>query len=420
MMKLFALYFVMSTSCLGTAYATPVDNVWLTLGEPAYRLLQQINPNVQSQAVRETRYPQFADSSPDRVHVVAASLAERDALAQAVHRELHHCGGFVAHASLAEALNWLDPPALVSTRPGYGIDQQARVLPMLAQVSDSRIGADIQTLSAFHNRYYNGTYGAQAADWLAAQWQALATGRSDIHVEKVYRGTDAMPSVILRIDGTSLPEQILVLGGHLDSVNWSAGGSHNARRAPGADDDASGVAGVTEVLRAIVALDFHPQRSIHLMAYSGEEFGLLGSADVAASYASGQRDVVGVLQMDMTNFKGSTADIILVDDYTDAQQNAFLAQLSSHYLPELSVAHTLCGYACSDHASWTQYGYAASFPFEAAFGEDNPWIHTTQDTWANSGSQALHARKFTRLALAWLGELSEEGLNLIFADDFDN
>ena len=409
--------------CFGTARAAAPDDVWLSLGEPAYRLLQQINPQVRVQASAEIENRAPAGVTSESVLVVRASLAERDALASAVHRDLHHCGGFVAHASLADALAWLEPPhlAITPTRPGYQIDQQVRVLPMLADVSDSRIGADIQSLSAFQNRYYNGTHGADAADWLVAQWQSIAAGRSDIHVIKVYRETDLMPSVVLSVDGTNLPEQILVLGAHLDSVNWMdrGGASHSNARAPGADDDASGVAGLTEVLRAIVAQDFLPQRSIRLMAYSGEEFGLYGSGFLATDYANNLRDVVGVLQMDMTNYNGSAADITIIDDYTDAQQNAFLEQLVENYLPSLQVAHSMCNYGCSDHASWTQRGYAASFPFEAAFHEDNPWIHSTGDTWANSGSQAQHARKFTQLALAWLVELSEEGTDRIFVSGFE-
>ncbi len=408
----------------GSARAASPDGVWLTLGDPAYRLLQRINPQTRIQAshVAEGRGALIGESKS--VFVVHATFDERDALAAAVHTDLHHCGGFVAHDSMADALSWLEPPnlAFTPTRPGYDIDQHVRVLPMLANVSDTRIGADIQSLSAFQNRYYNGSHGADAADWLVTQWQLIAAGRSDIHVTKVYRGTDLMPNVVLSIDGTDLPEQILVLGAHLDSVNWrDAGGvPHRNERAPGADDDASGVAGLSEVLRAIVAHDFHPQRTVQLMAYSGEEFGLYGSSYLAASYASNQRDVVGVLQLDMTNYNGSDADITIIDDYTDAEQNGFLEQLVANYLPSLLVAHSECDYGCSDHASWTQQGYAASFPFEAAFGEDNPWIHSSGDTWVNSGSQALHARKFTRLALAWLAELSQEPTDRIFASDFDN
>lgn len=404
----------------GCACATPPQTVWLTLGEPAWQLLERIDPGVRPRAVRPLQ--RNATLAVENVRVVQVSLGERNRLAAAVHRQLHHCGGFVAHRSLADALAWLAPAplAFTPTRPSYVIAASPQVLPMLADVSASRIGSEIRALSAFQNRYYDSVYGAQAADWLANQWQTIAAGRSDIHVDKVYYGNAAMPSVVLSIDGTALSDQVLVLGAHLDSINWQDRGGLplGQGRAPGADDDASGVAGLTEVLRVLVAHGFQPQRSIRLMAYTGEENGLYGSGQLASDYASRKVDVVGVLQLDMTNYQGSTADIVLVDDSTDAQQNAFLEDLVAYYLPDLDTASTNCGYACSDHASWTQRGYAASFPFEAVMGQDNPYFHSSQDTWASSGSQALHARKFTRLALAWLLELAGED-GVIFADGFD-
>jgi leucyl aminopeptidase len=48
-------------------------------------------------------------------------------------------------------------------------------------------------------------------------------------------------------------------------------------------------------------------------------------------------------------------------------------------------------------------------PFEAAMGEDDPYIHTANDTYANSGNQADHALKFARMALAYAVELGSDG-----------
>lgn len=413
---------------IGSVHAAPQDTVWLSLGEPAWRLLQQIEPAAEPLLTRPLQAPSPADGggAPPTLRLVEVSSSQRDALARAVHRQLHHCGGFFAHDSLIEALAWITSPPLgfTPTRPAYHINQQALVQPMLADVSATRIAADILDLSAFHNRYYDSWYGAKAADWLVSQWHAIAAGRSDISVSEVYRtgAGDAMPSVVLKIEGRRTPAQVVVLGGHLDSINWNDrddGVPLGLGRAPGADDDASGIAAITEALRVLVAHGYRPARSIHLMAYSGEERGLYGSKFIAADYASRQVDVVGVLQLDMTNYAGSSDDIYLISDNTDNQQNAFLEQLVATYLPVLTVADTYCGYACSDHASWDVRGYAASFPFEAAMGQDNPNIHTSHDTLANSGGDALHARKFTRLALAWLVELGGNG-DVIFADGFEH
>lgn len=46
-------------------------------------------------------------------------------------------------------------------------------------------------------------------------------------------------------------------------------------------------------------------------------------------------------------------------------------------------------------------------PFEAKLGDDNPYIHSSQDTYANVGNQSAHALKFSRLALAFAVELGD-------------
>ena len=199
-------------------------------------------------------------------------------------------------------------------------------------------------------------------------------------------------------------DETVVVGAHLDSI-LSFGISEKAR-APGADDDASGVASMTEAVRAIIASGHRPRRTIHVIAYAAEEVGLRGSQDIARQFKQAGRKVAGVLQLDMTNYKGAANDIYLFTDYTNAQQNAFIAQLVGAYLPESKVGYDKCGYGCSDHASWHAHGYPASMPFESSFARDNPYIHTAKDTFANSGGQTVHALKFARLAAAYMVELS--------------
>lgn len=92
-------------------------------------------------------------------------------------------------------------------------------------------------------------------------------------------------------------------------------------------------------------------------------------------------------------------------DYTDSKQNAFLSELVSAYLPGLKLGYDKYGYACSDHASWQALGFPASMLFESSLVRGNPAIHTTKDTYANSGGQAAHALKFARLVAAFAVEL---------------
>jgi leucyl aminopeptidase len=235
----------------------------------------------------------------------------------------------------------------------------------------------------------------------------MAAGRSDVTVTQFTHTGYPQKSVILTINGTDNASEVVVLGAHLDSIN--ASGTTETTRAPGADDDASGVASLTEALRVMLAANYKPRRTIKFIGYAAEEVGLRGSQDIAAWHKTNNVNVVGVMQLDMTNYKGSPSDIYMYTDYTDSAQNDFVVKLIQTYQPTLTIGYDKCGYGCSDHASWTAQGYWSSMPFETAFTQDNPYIHSANDTYANMGSQADHALKFARLGLTFAMELGSDG-----------
>ncbi len=391
---------------MATSSAAAASSTWLTVGETAYRQLKQEGHKV---TIRANRAALPADASgAENVYVLEVPAREFPRIAGTLHRKLRHCGGFMYHTSESEALRVLEaiPGATVATRPSYVIAHQSTVEPLLQQMEEARIAQTIGKLSSFVNRYYTSVHGIEASNWLRQAWSDLANGHDGVSVTQFAHASYGQRSVIATIAGSDQAAQVVVLGAHLDSINMTS--SRAGAVAPGADDDASGVAGLTEVLRVLVASNYRPRRSIKLIAYAAEEVGLRGSQDIARDFRKNKVDVVGVLQLDMTNFKGSGKDIYLISDYTDSRQNAFLAQLIDTYLPALTVGSERCGYACSDHAAWHALGFAASMPFEALTGEDNPAIHTRNDTFANSGNQAAHALKFTRMAAAYAVELGSE------------
>jgi leucyl aminopeptidase len=331
-----------------------------------------------------------------------------DELSHLVHQEFRSCGGFVRHQSLAEAedaMARLRAPQPQHLALPFSIDQPALASNLAGQVSEANLLATITSLSTnFPNRYHAHHAIHQSATWIRDQWAALAAGRPDVTVEMFsHGGITPQPSVILTIPGSDLPGEYVILGGHQDSTR-SGCSTSSACVAPGADDDASGIAVLTEAIRIAMASDFQPQRTVQFMAYAAEEVGLVGSADIASIYSSQGRNVLAVLQQDMTAYDGSAQDIYLYTNQTDPELNAFFADLIETYQPGLGWANSACSYACSDHASWTSHGYRASFAFEAAFGQHNPQIHTGNDTVATIGNSAAHAAKFARLAVAFMVE----------------
>ncbi|MEK8031422.1 M20/M25/M40 family metallo-hydrolase [Ideonella sp. DXS29W] len=406
----------LATCFMASAHAGPM--VWASMGEDAYRFLRRAGADLQQVEPFSVsiRAPQADGRVGRRDETVYLMQVDEDALPQLsrdVHEKLGNCAGFMVHATRAEgrqAVQGFREAAQRGVKPliSYAIDNDAEVTPLLSQIQESNIRATIEQLSTgYKNRYYTTSGGVSASDQLAASWRALAGSRTDVTVSQFTHPSWPQKSVILEIKGTTNPGKIVVIGGHLDSILLS--GTNENSIAPGADDDASGVASLQEAMRVLLSSGYKPKRTLQFMAYAAEEVGLRGSQGIATDYKNKGKKVVGVLQLDMTNYQGSSSDITMITDYTNSAQNKFVKDLAAHYLPTLKVNEDRCGYACSDHASWTNKGYVASFPFEAPLANDNKLIHTSNDTLAKSGNNANHALKFSKLALAYLVELGSDG-----------
>ncbi|PIP84905.1 MAG: leucyl aminopeptidase [Elusimicrobia bacterium CG_4_9_14_3_um_filter_62_55] len=323
-----------------------------------------------------------------------------------MHEKFNRCGGFFAHETREQAETDLAAPASAGSGD-YSIDRKEIVEPMVKLVDEREMETTISNLSGFNNRYYTSGTGVAAASWIKDRWNVAAAGRRDISVELHAHPGWSQPSVIATVKGNRNGGEVVVLGGHLDSIAGWYGGAN--ARAPGADDNASGIAVLTEALRVLAASGYKPDRTIQFIGYAAEEVGLRGSKEIAEEYKNGGVGVVGVAQFDMTNFAGSGSQIFLVDDYTNPAQNAFMGRLIDAYVG-VGWSTTRCGYACSDHASWTRAGFPASIPFESSKEGMNSNIHTARDTLANSGGNAKHASHFAKLAVAYMVELGKGGL----------
>ncbi len=89
-----------------------------------------------------------------------------------------------------------------------------------------------------------------------------------VELETEYQDKDLMGyNTIAEIPGTDLKDEIVMLGGHLDS--WHSG--------TGATDNGAGVAVAMEVVRILQALNLKPRRTIRIGLWTGEEQGLFGS-----------------------------------------------------------------------------------------------------------------------------------------------
>ncbi|KAF8599235.1 Zn-dependent exopeptidase, partial [Ceratobasidium sp. AG-I] len=268
-------------------------------------------------------------------------------------------------------------------------------------ITASGLSSTVSTLSAYTTRYYKSANAAAASTWIQTQFSSAA-GSANV---KTIANTFSQPNVIATIpakSGSTLTD-VIILGAHIDST---VGGSTTAR-APGADDDASGIAILLQTLQILKSNGWSGSRPIEFHAYGGEEGGMLGSATVAKSYKSAGRTVRAMLQFDMVAYQPTSKPVLTVLTDTDASLQSFSQSLISAYVPEASLYTNKCGYACSDHFSWYNQGYASVSIDESGPSDTylNPYYHTASDT--IDKLDFTKASKFVKLALAFILELSE-------------
>ncbi len=379
----------------------PQQLLWVTMGEDLFDGLQR------QHSLLSSLTPPEAVASDAGVVITRLAVADLEAVSHFAHQAHNRCGGFIVHGSLAEARGALQSVRDFRNLPApasFSVNQQALVQSLLPNITESNVLSTFTHLStAYNNRYYQNNSGQVSAEWIRDLWLGYATGRSDVSVQTVSHSGYVQPSVVLTIQGNSLASEVVVFGAHLDSIRSGSTNSESTL-APGADDDASGIASLSEVIRVLLSNGFTPDRTVKFMGYAAEEVGLRGSGDIAQQHLDDGINVVGMMQLDMTAFNGSVEDIVFMSDFTNAELTAFSGQLIDTYLPGVQHTTDLCGYGCSDHASWHNRGFPAVMPFEARFGQHNQTIHSGNDTVATLSNSAAHAVKFSRLALAFAVE----------------
>jgi carboxypeptidase Q len=166
-----------------------------------------------------------------------------------------------------------DPSQLTSQQIVDQVDSFLKDNGVLVRVNDA--GREHGQIRAFNNRSFDAkkvvpTVVMRNEDYGRIS-RILADG-TDVTLEfnivnRVYPEGKTSYNTIAEISGSDKADEVIMLGGHLDS--WHA--------ATGATDNAIGCAIMMEAARILKALDVKPRRTIRVALWSGEEQGLLGS-----------------------------------------------------------------------------------------------------------------------------------------------
>ena len=189
-------------------------------------------------------------------------------------------------------------------------------------------------------------------------------------------GTGRNVVALLRGDDPNRRMEIVIVGAHYDHLGRGPFGSlepeaneiHN-----GADDNASGVAALLEAADRLAHRQ-PPARSILFIAFTGEEFGLLGSAYYAREPTIPLERTVAMLNLDMVGRLGSGQLIVYGVD-TAAEWEELVSETAAEL--GLEVAFNGSGYGPSDHTSF----YSQDIPVLHFFTNVHSEYHKPSDDW---------------------------------------
>lgn len=278
--------------------------------------------------------------------------------------------------------------------------QDPKVEAAIREVSEDNLRKTVQFLAGYPTRNHKSRDGQNAVLAFKQEIErVLNGGKNAWTLELVPHKSTPMNSLRLIIPGSLASNEIIVAGGHIDSIAQSFFGG--GKKAPGADDNASGSANLLEAARILVHHQ-QPAKTVEIYWYAGEEGGLLGSAEIAAEAKSNGKNVIGVLQLDMTLYPGDGEfKIGSMTDFTSQSMRDHLVTINATYQIGGTIIEDKCGYGCSDHASWYKNGFPTLMPFEATKRRMNSNIHTERDV-INTQSSFRHSAMFTKIAVAFL------------------
>ena len=213
-------------------------------------------------------------------------------------------------------------------------------------------------------------------------------------------GTDTLEAgnVIAVQLGTEFPDEYIIISSHYDHPDG-----------PGADDNASGTAGVLECARILSQHEF--KRTILYIPFNGEERWMVGSYPFVHKCARENMNILGVFNLDMIGFWPGPeyGDVTMYSGYSYISQQLFdyYQHVANLYIPEMptyrfSVVDSYGG----DHMSFNIYEYPALYIGDIEYHDENMHYHRPSDTIGAGVNCFALAQGFVKATIAATAELA--------------
>ena len=238
-------------------------------------------------------------------------------------------------------------------------------------------------------------------NWLIERYEEIGLEPSIHYFINKSNDTLDAGNVVAVQRGTVYPDEYIIVSSHYD---------HNS--GPGADDNASGTAGVLEAARILSQYSF--KRSIIYINFNAEENGLFGSMGYAKECARQDMNILGDFNLDMIGWYPPELDTIKM--YTACYHLSrnlyeYYTSVANLYLPETPTLWLTGGEAGrGDHIRFCTYEYPAIYLGDVEYISQHPCYHQPCDTIGSGVNNFKLAEAFVKATIAATAELANGDL----------
>lgn len=253
-----------------------------------------------------------------------------------------------------------------------------KILTFLTRlVSKERISADVNTLTSFHTRSTFSPLINDVADWVKSRFSQI--GYADIFDHHYTSEGYDLRNIIAMKKGCGRTGEVILICAHYDCRMEEL--EDGSSQAPGADDNASGVASLIELARIMAKVK--TVEDVYFAAFSGEEQGFWGSAAYAQYIHDNNINLQQVINIDMIGYAPGGNSIIIEQDEgnvvesNDQPSQEFAAKMARMAADYTDLEVSFGPIYETDYMPFEALGYVCVGVYEA---EENPEYHSTYDT----------------------------------------
>jgi len=233
---------------------------------------------------------------------------------------------------------------------------------LIVRVSQDSLIAYASELESFGPRSAGSTADSLAGFWLASRFHDLGYDSVVVDTVAIYVGLGlTYHNVAAYKIGSRFPNHQIIIGAHYDSGDPS----------PGADDDASGCAGVLELAR--ILRNVETDLTIVLVLFDAEELQMVGSSYFARERMAIKDSILYMLNLDMIGFQDNV-DSVKVHHGTQTELSQLWIQLADSLV---GIKGVMSGQRAADQLPFAEMGIEVSFIIEHVF---NTHYHTARDS----------------------------------------